>query len=110
MRRLRNFDIDHREKVFEALTRFVKQLKATLPVKEIYLYGSFATGEIHEMSDIDLIIVGDFHGRMFDRIDQVTRLTDLPVEPLVYREEEFQRKIEADNPFLKEILKTAKKL
>jgi len=29
-------------------------------VKEVYLYGSFVKGEIHEDSDIDLIIVGDF--------------------------------------------------
>jgi len=34
-------------------------------IKEVYLFGSFAKGEVHEASDIDLIIVGDFKEKFF---------------------------------------------
>jgi hypothetical protein len=73
------------------------------------LYGSFAKGEIHEGSDIDLIIVGNFKERFFDRIGKILELTDLPIEPLVYTREEFD-KMRRDNLFLNEIFKYARKL
>ena len=74
------------------------------------LYGSFFTGDIHEGSDIDLIIVGDFKERFFERIGLIMELTNLPIEPLVYTKEEFRIMIEEENPFILEILKYAKKL
>ena len=74
------------------------------------LYGSFVTGDIHEGSDIDLIIVGDFKERFFERIGLIMELTNLPIEPLVYTKEEFRIMIEEENPFILEILKYAKKL
>lgn len=110
MLRFRNIDIDRREEIYKELERFAAELRRKFRIQAIYLFGSFATGEIHEGSDIDLIVVGDFQGRIFDRIDQVTRLTELPIEPLVYREEEFERKIREGSLFLKEVLPTAKRL
>ena len=74
------------------------------------LYGSFFTGDIHEGSDIDLIIVGDFKERFFERIGLIMELTNLQIEPLVYTKEEFRIMIEEENPFILEILKYAKKL
>lgn len=110
MCRIRNIDIDRREEIYKELDKFAADLRKKFHIKAIYLFGSFATGEIHEGSDIDLIVVGDFKGRIFDRIGQVTRLTDLPIEPLVYTEEQFQRKILEGNSFIKEVLQTAKRL
>jgi predicted nucleotidyltransferase len=74
----------------------------------VYLYGSFARGDFHEGSDIDLIIVGEFKGKMPQRIGTILDLTSLPVEPLVYTEAEFEQM--KDRPFLKEVLATAKEL
>lgn len=96
--------------LIEEIKRFANRLKETLPVREIYLFGSFAKGEIHEGSDIDLLIIGDFKERLFDRIGMVLDMTDLPVEPLVYSVEEFEGLKTSDSPFIKEILKTAIKL
>lgn len=104
-----NIDIDRREEVYEELKRFITRLKEEFPVLEVYLYGSFATGEIHEGSDIDLIVIGNFEGKMPHRIAQIITLTDLPVEPLVYTPQEFTR-MKKDNSFLKEVLKTAERL
>jgi len=81
-----------------------------LPVKEVYLYGSVARGEIHEGSDIDLIVVGDFKERIFERIGKILDLTDLPIEPLVYTEEEWETLLAEGNPFVNKILKEAIRL
>lgn len=96
--------------LIEEIKRFANKLKETLPVREIYLFGSFARGEIHEGSDIDLLIIGDFKERLFDRIGMVLDLTDLPVEPLVYSVEEFEGLKASESSFIKEIFKTAIKL
>lgn len=110
MSKVCNIDINHLQKVYKELKNFIERLKSSLSIKEVYLYGSFAKGEIHEGSDIDLFIVGEIEGRIFERIDKVLKLTDLPVEPLVYTSKEFRKMKEEKNPFLTEALKTAKRL
>jgi predicted nucleotidyltransferase len=103
-------DIEHSKELFNEIRVFARKLKKNLPVKEVYLYGSFARGEIHEGSDIDLLIIGDFKERFFDRIGSILELTDLPVEPLVYTNEEFEELKNSKNPFITEVLKTAIRL
>lgn len=109
MPKLCNIDIDHSQKIYKELDRFIKKLKDKFLIYEIYLYGSFATGNIHEGSDIDLIIVGDFKGKIFKRIEEIIKLTDLPVEPLVYNLKEFNRMKESSS-FLKKVMKEGKRL
>jgi predicted nucleotidyltransferase len=103
MPKLCNVNIGQRQKIYEKLNIFIQRLKKNFPIEQIYLYGSFARGEIHEGSDIDLIIVGNFKGRMFERIEQITSLTDLPIEPLVYTHEEFCH-MRKDNPFIRGVI------
>jgi len=40
-------------------------------IDQIILFGSYARGDYHENSDIDLIIVGSFHKRFFERIGKI---------------------------------------
>jgi predicted nucleotidyltransferase len=103
-------DIEHSKDLLSKIKIFAGELKKNLSVKEVYLYGSFAKGEIHEGSDVDLLIIGDFSERVFDRIGRILDLTDLPVEPLVYTVEEFEELKKSQNPFITEILKTAVRL
>ncbi len=58
-------------------------------MRGVYVFGSFARGDEHEGSDVDLLIVGRIPGRMVDRIGEVLPRTDLPVEPLVLTREEL---------------------
>lgn len=109
MYKLRNIDIEHSQKIYKKLNKFISRLKEKFPVKEVYLYGSFANKEFHEGSDIDLVIVGDFKGKIFERIEKVLKLTDLPIEPLVYTPEEFYQ-MKKSNYFLKKIMKNSKRL
>lgn len=108
MYKLCRVNLEDREKIYEQLREFTHLLKSKHKAKKVYLYGSFARGNFHEGSDIDLIIVGEFEGKMHQRIGKVLDLTSLPVEPLVYTEAEFEQMKE--RPFFKEVLATAKEL
>lgn len=108
MPKLCRINIEHSEKVFDDINKFAKKLKYKFNCI-VYLFGSFARGEIHEGSDIDLIVVGDFKERFFERIGKIIEMTDLPIEPLVYTKEEFEE-MKKNNPFIKDILRNAKKL
>ncbi|OLC53313.1 MAG: hypothetical protein AUH92_06240 [Acidobacteria bacterium 13_1_40CM_4_69_4] len=55
-----------------------------------------ARGDVHQGSDLDLILIGDFSGSRRDRVDQVLEVAwalgvRRGVEPLVYTPEEFER-------------------
>ncbi len=110
MYKLCRVDIGRSEDLLNKIKIFASELKKNLSVKEVYLYGSFAKGEIHEGSDIDLLIIGDFSERFFDRIGRILDITDLPVEPIVYTVEEFEELKKSQNPFIMEILKTGIRL
>lgn len=110
MHKLCRVDIERSKDLLGKIRAFASKLKEELPVKEIYLFGSFAKGEIHEGSDIDILVIGDFRERLFDRIGRILDLTDLPIEPLAYTTEEFEDLKNSQNPFITEILKTAVRL
>ncbi len=108
MHKLCRVDLENSDGLYEQLRDLARQLKTSHGVSKVYLYGSFASGQFNEGSDIDLIIVGDFEGKMPQRIKRIFDLTSLPVEPLVYTEAEFAQM--RDRPFLQDVLATAKEL
>jgi predicted nucleotidyltransferase len=108
MHKLCRIDIGKREEILEEVEEFSDDLRERFNC-EVYLYGSFARGDVHEGSDIDLIIVGDFKERFFDRIGRILDLTDLPIEPLVYTRDEFDA-MKRDNLFIKSVLEGARRL
>lgn len=75
--------------------------------QKIILFGSLATGNLHECSDIDLVIVKKTDKRFIDRLHEV-RLMTSPLEGvdfIVYTPEEIDRMQREKRRFLvKEIL------
>ena len=60
--------------------------------KKIILFGSMVSGEIHDLSDIDLMVVKESDKPFFSRLEEIIQLT-LPkvgTEILVYTPEEFE--------------------
>lgn len=108
MSKLCNIDIRKSEEIFKKLKKLSEEVKNKFNA-EVYLFGSFAKNEFTERSDIDLIIVGDFKGKMPERISEILKMTDLPIEPLCYTKEEFE-KLKEDSNFIKTIIKETKKL
>ena len=85
----------------ELLARLLRQ---RYRIDRIILHGSYARREVHEGSDIDLIVVGDFPLRFHERPSLVREMSDLPLEPLCYTPAEFAALITAGNPFIAEVL------
>jgi len=86
--------------VIEEVRDLAAAIRSRRRVSAIILYGSFARGDFHEGSDIDLIVVGDFRERFHKRAATILGLADLPVEPLCYTEEEFAELVRDENPFI----------
>jgi len=108
MHRIRGLDLQRREAsalfVIEQIRDLAREIRACRRISAVILYGSFARGDFHEGSDIDLIIVGDFRERPHRRAAAILGLTGLPIEPICYTEEEFAELVRSGNPFILQAL------
>jgi len=86
--------------------RFLNLIIKKFNPKKIIIFGSFARGDYHKRSDLDLVIVGEFKERFIDRIGKIIELndSDLEIEAMVYTEEEFQKMIQERRPFIEQVL------
>ena len=77
-----------------------------IPVRQAILFGSYASGDYNEWSDIDIAIVSEvFDGSRIkdkNKIRKITLSVGSDIEVLPYSIEDFTE----DNPFVKEILNT----
>jgi len=86
--------------------RFINLIINKFNLKKVIIFGSFARGDYHKGSDLDLIIVGEFKERFIDRIGKIIELndSDLEIDAMVYTEEEFQKMIQERRPFIEQVL------
>ena len=80
---------------------------------KIILFGSAAIGNLNSDSDADFLIIKQdtpYYGA--ERIRELSRLIDrnIAVDFLIYRPDEFEKRIEMGDPFLKTIIKEGKVL
>ena len=75
--------------------QFINLIIKKFNLKKVIIFGSFARGDYHKGSDLDLIIVGEFKERFIDRIGKIIELneSDLEIDAMVYTEDEFQKMI-----------------
>jgi predicted nucleotidyltransferase len=81
--------------------------------EKIILFGSIVRDKFTPDSDVDLLIIKKdtpLYGA--DRIRELSRMIDrnIPVDFLIYRPEEFEKRLKMGDPFLKAILKEGKVL
>ena len=93
------------------IQNITKQIIEKYSPEKIILFGSAARGDLHPDSDADFLIIKKdtpFYGA--DRIRQLSRLIkrNIPVDFLIYRPEEFKKRLEMGDPFLNAILKEGK--
>ena len=93
-------------KTNKIVKRFINLIVKKFNLKKIIIFGSFARGDYHKGSDLDLIIVGEFKERFIDRIGKIIELNDsnLEIDAMVYTEEEFQKIIQERRPFIEQAL------
>jgi predicted nucleotidyltransferase len=104
---------DARERILkEELERIVNILIEMYLPEKVILFGSLATGKIHEWSDIDLLIVKKTNLRPVDRCLEVARLTTprVGIDFFIYTPEEFEILLKEKVSFFNELMKEAKVL
>lgn len=97
------------EKIEEVVHRIVSKFNP----EKIILFGSNVTGKINKDSDLDLIIIQDsdipVHQRGFD-IRMSLLGTKIPLDILIYTNEEFNQEKANQFSFINSILKNSKLL
>lgn len=81
-----------------------------IPIKNAYLFGSYAKGNNNEWSDIDIALISDsFEGIRIKDKDKIRRITlsvSSNLEILPFKPDDFS----SDNPLAKEIMETGIRL
>ena len=83
---------DRRKKLQDTLERIVTVLKTHYQPQEVIVFGSLASGDITEDSDLNLLIVKDTEKGFFDRIRDVVSICeyDYSADFLVYTPQELK--------------------
>ena len=97
------------------LTAVTAALVRDLSPDRIVLFGSFARGDQNRASDLDLVVIAATTLPFCDRIGRAlesagTASTRLPIEPLVYTPEEWERMVAEGNPFAALVLREGRVL
>ena len=97
---------DHSQRIIRKITQL---LIAAYAPEKIILFGSYAHGEPHTDSDIDLLIIKETDKRPLDRWMEVKRLLrdrnrTVSISPLVYTRREIEERLAMKDFFIKEIL------
>ena len=96
-----------------AIDDITAQLIEKYKPEKVILFGSAARGDSTPGSDVDLLIIKrDTPQYGADRIMEVSGLIerDVPVDFLVYRPEEFEKRLSLGDPFIELVLKEGKVL
>lgn len=94
--------MDQREAIAIA-NRYAHAIRSKFDPARVILFGSYARGNYHEESDIDIaVILKDFHklNEMQLELMRIRRTIDSRIEPHPFREREFN----TTNPVVTEIM------
>ena len=110
MLKLCRVDLERSEEIFKKIELYTKKVAERLKPKLIMLFGSFATGDINEGSDIDIIVIANFKESFLDRIKTLMEINtyNIPIEPIGYTPEEFEEMKKKRNPFIMEVMEKGK--
>jgi len=93
------------------IKRITGQIVAKYAPERIILFGSAARGAVHPDADADfLVIKRECPTTGAERMRELHQLIDrrIPVDFLVYRPDEFERRLAMGDPFLKAVLREGK--
>jgi len=115
MYKICNINLDQREQVAGRIEDYCREVVRKLNPQAVILFGSFASGDINEGSDIDIMVIADFQVSFLDRIKLLLDLValgdfGLPIEPIGYTSKEFEKMKQAGNRFIREVVDRGKVL
>ena len=99
--------------MLKEIQRITAQIIEKYKPDKVILFGSAARNELKEDSDLDFLIIKSetpLYGA--DRIRQLSRMIDrdISVDFLIYRPEEFDKRLQMGDPFIKLVAKKGRVL
>jgi DNA-binding transcriptional ArsR family regulator len=90
--------------VVEAIRNALEPLHDQIDVA--FIYGSMATSTERSISDIDLMVIGSAQlSRVAPLLRDLERQVGRPINPTVYGRDEFVKRVQGENHFLKSVLR-----
>jgi predicted nucleotidyltransferase len=91
---------------------FVRKIADEFSPERVVLFGSYARGTPSDDSDVDLLVVMTHNKRNVDQSLDITRRVDrtFPLDLIVRKPEEIQRRLRQHDMFLASILNEGKTL
>ncbi len=95
--------LEREKRLRQELKRYLDLIIKYEEPEKIILFGSLVTGQIHEWSDIDLVIIKRTELPFFQRLHKVRELINprVGIDILVYTSEEFE-KLSQERPFFRD--------
>ena len=95
------------------LAALVRDIRAHYHPLQVILFGSYARGQAHAASDLNLCLVVKEAGDWLERHAEFLQRFDLPgtaVRPVIYTAQELERLRAEGHPFAREILEEGRVL
>lgn len=93
--------------------KLAKKIAEEYKPEKIILFGSAATGDIRENSDVDLFVIKETKERKIKRDQEVLGLLhdrNVPLDVMVYTPYEVEWRSKGGDPFVLDVLETGKVL
>jgi len=104
---------ERQTRLAQALAQILEIITTQYQPEKVILFGSMASGTVHEWSDLDLVIVKDTSKPFLQRLTEVALLcrARVGVDFLVYTPNELAQMVADKNPFiLEEVIQRGKVL
>ncbi len=87
--------MSRKEQLKDELERFLSVLSDDRSVRKIIVFGSYTSGNIRELSDLDIVVVQDTELRFRGRLKQMKKRIQPKVgmDLLVYTPDEYHRSV-----------------
>lgn len=98
-----------KRKALEIASKFAESVNGIFEYEKVFLFGSYAKGNYHDDSDIDIAIVfHDYHNLIEMQLElmRLRRKIDSRIEPHPFRMSDFN----LSNPLVCEIIKYGKEI
>ena len=94
----------------EGINKPIKELLSQIDTVEVaFIYGSFASGQANKESDLDLFVVGKTdEDELLEGISQLEEKLKREINYYLISKDEFEEKIENDDIFIYNVLKSPK--
>lgn len=96
--------------ILNSINNYIKEVSKYYNIDTVILFGSYAKGNEHEDSDIDIAIISSDITDRFDDMAKMMKLTwttDVRIEPHPIKKEDYE---EVSDPFIEEIINTGIKV